>query len=207
MADSAQKILILFAHPSQDRSEVNRALFQQCQHQDNITAVDLYGEYPDYHINIEREQQRLVTHDIIIFLYPLYWYSTPAILKEWQDLVLEYGFAYGADGTALEGKTFFCAISAGGPEEAYQQQGFNHFTLNELLQPIEQTARLTGMRYLPPFALFSSRTAVDEGRLPAHIDDWQRLLTALQQGRLNLKLARQQNRLNNPLTTLIEAEL
>ena len=41
---------------------------------------------------------------MIVFQHPVYWYSSPAILKEYQDLVLEYGFAYGHDGHALDGK-------------------------------------------------------------------------------------------------------
>ncbi|MCV5371612.1 NAD(P)H-dependent oxidoreductase, partial [Escherichia coli] len=92
-----KKVLILFAHPSQHRSEVNTPLFKEAQKIEGVTCVDLYGEYPRFNINIDREQQRLREHDVVIFQFPLYWYSTPAILKEWQDLVLEYGFAYGTE--------------------------------------------------------------------------------------------------------------
>jgi len=148
MSNPDRKILVLFAHPSLDRSEVNVELLRASRAVDGISIVDLYGEYPTYQIDIDREQQRLLEHDVVIFMFPLHWYSTPAILKEWQDLVLEYGFAYGADGTALKGKTLLCAITAGGPEQAYRAEGFNHFTLRELLRPIEQTAILCGMRFL-----------------------------------------------------------
>ncbi len=185
MTDKSQRVLILFAHPSPERSEVNVPLLEASTSRTNVTLVDLYGEYPDYRIDIDREQQRLRDHDIVVFLFPMYWYSTPSILKEWQDLVLEYGFAYGSDGTALHGKTFLCVLSAGGAESAYRADGYNHFTLRELLQPLEQTASLTGMHYLPPFALFASRTAVEEDRLGQHIADWQALLDALLAGRVN----------------------
>lgn len=104
MAKESKKVLVLFAHPSQRRSEVNMPLFKAAKLVEGVTAVDLYGEYPDYHIDIDREQKRLLEHDVVVFQYPLYWYSTPSILKEWQDLVLEYGFAYGSSGTALHGK-------------------------------------------------------------------------------------------------------
>lgn len=174
-----KKVLVLFAHPSQHRSEVNAPLFKAAQKVEGVTAVDLYGEYPTYNINVEREQQRLLEHDVIVFQFPLFWYSTPAMLKEWQDLVLEYGFAYGSKGTALKGKLFLCALTAGGMEEAYQTDGFNHFTIQELLQPLEQTARLTGMKYLPPFALFGARTAAEEGRIGEHVAEYESLLNAL----------------------------
>ena len=182
---SEKKVLILYAHPSPHRSEVNQPRFNSACEVEGVTAVDLYYEYPTFNIDIEKEQRRLVEHDVIIFQFPLFWYSTPAILKEWQDLVLEYGFAYGRDGTALQGKTFFCAVSAGGNEEAYQTDGFNSFTVRELLSPIEQTARLTGMNYLPPFILFGSRTAAEENRIGDHIADWKRLLQALVQDQID----------------------
>ena len=176
------RVLILFAHPSLHRSEVNRHLLEASKGHEQVTVVDLYREYPTFLIDIEREQQRLRDHDVVVFMFPLYWYSTPAILKEWQDLVLEYGFAYGPGGTALHGKQFMCALSAGGAEKAYHAEGYNHFTIRELLQPLEQTASLTGMQYLPPFALFGARTATEEGRLNDHNVKWQQLLTALTQG-------------------------
>ena len=184
MSDPEKRVLILFAHPSTERSEVNMPLYEASTGREGVTVVDLYAEYPDYRINVEREQQRLRDHDVIIFMFPLYWYSTPSMLKEWQDLVLEYGWAYGKGGTALAGKTFLCAITAGGRESAYRDQGYNHYTVRELLRPLEQTAVLCGMHYLPPFALFGARTAVEEGRLEDHVAQWRVLLHRLQQGEL-----------------------
>ena len=170
---------------------------------DGITLVDLYAEYPDLQIDIDREQQRLVDHDIIIFQHPLYWYSTPAILKEWQDLVLEHGFAYGSEGTALHGKVFLNALTAGGLEEAYQTDGYNHFNIHELLRPMEQTARLCGMTFLPPFAMFGARPAVEEGRVPQHVSDWIRVLEALRDNRLEMDSAWGLPRLNIEIDSLI----
>ena len=192
-----ESILILFAHPSQHRSEVNRPLIEASRDFEGVTVVDLYAEYPDYHIDIEREQQRLRTHDTIIFMFPLYWYSTPAILKEWQDLVLEYGFAYGHDGIALRGKKLLCAISAGGNDNAYQTSGFNHFSIRELLRPIEQTATLCGMVYLPPFALFGSRTALEDGRIDRHIEAWRDLLRKLHRGEVDIGAVADADKIND----------
>ncbi|SMF26420.1 NAD(P)H-dependent oxidoreductase [Pseudobacteriovorax antillogorgiicola] len=198
------KILILFAHPAPYQSEVNLPLFWASKAEDDVTVVDLYGEYPRFRINIDREQQRLLEHDVLVFMFPLYWYSTPAILKEWQDLVLEYGFAYGADGAALKGKTFLCAVSAGGPAQAYCEEGYNHYTIRELLRPLEQTASLTGMNFLPPFALFSSRSAVEDSRLENHIQDWKRVLQALREGRVDYEAADRLNRINANLDLVIK---
>ncbi len=205
MGQATRRILLLFAHPSLERSEVNVELLQASYDIEGVTVVDLYGEYPDYRIDIEREQQRLRDHDVIVFMFPLYWYSTPAMLKEWQDLVLEYGFAYGHEGIALQDKIFLCAVTAGGSQQAYRAEGYNHFTLRELLTPLEQTARLTGMHYLPPFALFGSRSALEEGRIPDHVADWQRLLQALRDDAIDLERAVDLPQLNHDLNALMGA--
>ena len=201
---STRRILVLFAHPSLDRSEVNGPMAEAVRKLDGVTLVDLYAEYADFQIDIEREQQRLLEHDVIVFQHPLYWYSTPAILKEWQDLVLEHDFAYGSDGTALRGKIFFCALTAGGKEAAYCAEGFNHFTIRELLHPLEQMALLCGMTYLPAFALFGARTAVEEGRINQHVGDWTRLLEALRDSRLDIAAAQNLPRLNIDLDSIIK---
>ena len=167
---------------------------------DGVTLIDLYAEYPDFQIDIDREQAQLLAHDVVVFQHPLYWYSTPAILKEWQDLVLEHGFAYGTEGTALQGKIFFSALTAGGLEAAYCAAGYNHFTIRELLHPIEQSAMLCGMTYLPPFALFGARTAVEEGRVDRHIADWVRLLEAVRDNRIDIAGAQSLPQLNSVLS-------
>lgn len=204
--ESPRRVLVLFAHPSLDRSEVNRPLADATKARTNVTFIDLYAEYPRLDIDVDCEQQRLRNHDVIVFMHPLYWYSTPAILKEWQDLVLEYGFAYGSEGTALHGKIFFNAITTGGSVEAYSNKGYQHFPLRELLRPFEQTASLCGMTYLPPFTLFSARSAYEEKRIDAHIEDWLTLIEALQLRRLNIDQAKQQTILNADIDMLLGKE-
>jgi len=191
-----KKVLILYAHPSQHRSEVNQPLFDAASKIEGVTAVDLYGEYPTFNINIVKEQQRLLAHDVIIFQFPLFWYSTPAILKEWQDLVLEYGFAYGHGANALKDKVFLCALSAGGKADAYQTEGYLHFTIKELLRPLEQMATLSSMAYLAPFALFGARSAVEENRLGKHLILWKKLLNLLIEDKLDIPTAQSVEKLN-----------
>ena len=194
------KILILFAHPSQHRSEVNIPLLRASSGIDDVTPVDLYAEYPDFCFDIDLEQQRLREHDVIVFMFPLYWYSTPSILKEWQDLVLEHGFAYGHEGNELAGKILLCAVTAGGIEDAYRHSGYNHYSIRQLLCPIEQTAALCGMVYLPPFALFGSRTALEEGKVETHVKKWRRVLDCLRGGRIDYDRAAAAEKLDECLT-------
>ena len=180
-----RSILVLFAHPAQHRSEAHVLLSRVARGVAGVTFADLYAEYPRFEIDIDREQARLAAHDVIVFQHPVYWYSTPALLKEWQDLVLEYGWAYGQGGTALRGKIFLCAVTAGGPVEAYGPAGYHRFPLRVLLSPIEQTATLCGMIYLPPFALFAARRASRGATLALHAARYRRLLEALRDGRLD----------------------
>ncbi|WP_067664641.1 NAD(P)H-dependent oxidoreductase [Ferrimonas marina] len=185
-AQNTRRILILFAHPSQQRSEVNRPLSRTVRDLPGVTFVDLYHEYPTLEIDVRREQERLRQHDVVLFMFPFYWYSTPAILKEWQDLVLEYGFAYGHHGRELEGKLFLAVVSAGGDASAYSKSGYNHFPVRELMRPLEMTANLCHMRYLPPFFLFAARKAADEGRLKTHIESVTKLIDQLHREPLDL---------------------
>lgn len=201
------RVLILFVHPSPHRSQANIKLFHAAQHTPQVTAVDLYQEYPTYFINIEREQQRLREHDVVVFLFPLYWYSTPSILKQWQDLVLEHGFVYGHKGMALHGKQLLCAVTTGGAETAYQGEMAGHASIRQLLQPIEHTAKLIGMHYLPPFTLFSARTAKDQGRLEQHISHWQNLLTHLVTTGIHPEALAGDNTLNSYVAALKEQTL
>ncbi len=192
----ARTILVLYAHPSPERSQINSDLAAIAHATRGVTLVDLYALYPTFDIDVDVEQARLLEHDVVVFLHPLYWYSTPSILKEWQDLVLEYGFAYGHEGKALRGKLFFCAVSAGGPQSAYGEKGYNQYPLRTLMTPLEQTATLCSMVYLPPFALFGARTASDDGRAPAHAAGWRALLEAVRDDRLDLAAARRAPLLN-----------
>lgn len=203
MTSTGNRVLLLFAHPSIDRSEVNVELLAASQATPGVTVVDLYREYPNLQIEIDREQRRLLSHDVIVFMFPLYWYSTPSLLKEWQDLVLEYGFAYGEGGEALQGKVMLCSLTAGGPEDAYCTQGCNGYSLRELLRPLEQTARLCGMHFLAPFALFGARTALEEGRIDCHVRDWRRVLDALQERHFHVDAATDLDKLNDHLDELI----
>src|SRR5688572_21430172 len=100
----SRKVLILFAHPRFEHSEVNKVLIRSIESEPEITVHDLYEEYPDFNIDIQKEKELLRDHDIVIWHHPLYWYSAPPLLKQWIDLVLEYGWAYGPGGDALSGK-------------------------------------------------------------------------------------------------------
>jgi glutathione-regulated potassium-efflux system ancillary protein KefG len=178
------RVLVMFAHPAVHHSRVQRALLATAHSVAEITVHDLYEAYPDFDIDVPAEQALMMEHDVVIWQHPFYWYSTPPIIKQWEDLVLRHGWAYGGSGTALQGKRWLHAISAGGSDATYQPDGYNRFTMSELLRPLEQTAALCGMRWLPPFVVHGTHQLPDAA-LTSAAADYARLLVSLRDGTLD----------------------
>lgn len=195
----AKRILLQFAHPAFQRSTVNRHLVRAVVDIEGVTFNDLYERYPDFRIDVEREQQLLSDHDIFIFQHPFFWYSTPAILKEWQDLVLTHGWAFGTGGTALADKIALQAITAGGGEDTYKPAGSNRYTIRQLLAPFEQTCVLCNMTYLAPFIVHGTHQITSEADMLGSCEDFIQLIEALRDERIDLGRAASADRLTTDL--------
>ena len=193
------RILILFAHPAYHRSRANKRLVAAVRDLEGVTFHDLYEEYPDFSIDAKREQELLRQHEIIVFQHPLYWYSSPAILKEWQDLVLEFGYAYGDNGTALQGKKMLTAITTGGSAGDYSRDNLNHLTIHELLGPFNQTAAFCGMEYLPPFVVHGTQQTDWDDHMSQQVSDYRDALIGLRDGTLDLTSLHEGAYLNDAL--------
>jgi glutathione-regulated potassium-efflux system ancillary protein KefG len=176
----ASGVLLVLAHPAMERSRANRAMGTAALGAPGVTLLDLYETYPDFEIDVRAEQKRLLGCRCLVVQFPLYWYSTPALLKEWFDLVWLHGFAYGRGGTALKGKRMMAACSTGGDAPAYGRQGANRFTIEEFLRPLEQTAALCGMDWAAPFVLHASAVK-DEAALARESEAYRQRLLALAQ--------------------------
>lgn len=157
------KVLILFAHPMMEKSRTQVLMADAVRDLKKVFLHDLYEAYPNFDVDVEFEKELLLSHDTIILQHPMYWYSAPALVKQWLDLVLEHGWAYGKKGDKLSGKKMLNALSTGGPQAAYHPEGFNRHTVRQFLAPFEQTARLCKMDYLPPYVVHAShRTSAAE---------------------------------------------
>ncbi|MFZ4702689.1 MAG: NAD(P)H-dependent oxidoreductase, partial [Candidatus Methylumidiphilus sp.] len=133
----------------------------------NVRVNDLYLLYPKLYVDVEREQALLREADWVVFQHPFYWYSAPALLKEWMDVVLEQGFAYGQGGTALHKKIWLHSVTTGMADHAYTPEGINAATMTELLKPFERTARFCGMIWKDPL-IFHGAHDTEEGRINQH---------------------------------------
>ncbi len=199
---SGHKVLVLFAHPALEKSRVNRHLIAAVRDLPGVTFHDLYEAYPDFGINVEREQELLTMHDVIVLQHPFFWYSTPALVKEWEDMVLQHGWAYGSEGRALVGKKLLSAITTGGREDAYRPEGLSRFPIRQLLTPIEQTFRLCGMEYLPPFVVHGT-LGMKQSAIDAHAADYRRVVEALRDGNLEVGKSEELQRLNLDLEAVV----
>lgn len=172
------KILFQFVHPYPHRSRVNRALLEAVRNRPEVLINDLYSRYPRLHIDVEREQALLREAEWVVFQHPFYWYSAPSLLKEWIDVVLEQGFAYGPEGNSLRGKSWLQSVTTGMHGQTYTAEGLNRATMTELLKPFERTARFCGMDWLEPLIFHGSHDA-DDDSIERHCQTLLRLLAEI----------------------------
>jgi len=176
---SMSDTLILLAHPTLRHSRVNAALLEavkgmgaEAVHGAPMASKapevrDLYALYPDYFIDVAAEQAALQRARLIIWQHPLHWYSMPALMKLWVDEVLRFGWAYGPDGHALQGKWLWPVLSTGGNDDSYSPTGYNRHPFDAFLPPYRQTAALCGMHWVEPLVLHGAHH-VSEPALAAH---------------------------------------
>lgn len=158
-----KKTLLILSHPSLENSKFNKALIEEVRDCENLTIrhlEDLYGSDIKA-FDVDYEQKLLLEHDRVVFQFPWYWYSSPAMIKAYQDEVLTYGFAYGNAGDKLNGKEFKVATTVGAPDYAYQEGGWNKKSMNELLSPFQSMANLTGMTYTRAFKVHGTAAMND----------------------------------------------
>jgi len=177
-----KKVLCLFAHPNTQRSRANRRIIESLQGLPNVTVRAIYDLYPEFYIDVKKEQEILLSHDALFLQHPFYWYSMPPLLKLWMDTVLEYDWAYGPKGDKLKGKDFLLSLTAGGPLDSYGADGYNRFPMEAFFPPYEQTARLCGMKWHKPSVLHHS-TKVDDEKLLRHAELVRDRVSALAMGR------------------------
>ncbi len=136
------KTLMILAHPRIEESIGNKIISELTNKEDDVEIRHLNSLYPDFKIDIKAEQEAMENADTIIFQYPLYWYSTPAILKEWIDQVFEYGFAFGT-GAKLTGKKVIVSVTIGSGKKDYPQE-----VIDKMLFPFQGLAAYCKMNYV-----------------------------------------------------------
>ena len=172
------KILLIFSHGDFPNSKVNRVLLDGVTEMPDLTVHNLNVRYPDFTIDVPHEQALLLAHDIIVLQFPMYWYSCPALMKHWIDLVWARHFAYGGGNHKLAGKTLACAISAGGSADDFQPEGFYGYRFEDFLPPFEISAKFCKMVYRPPFYILDA-LELTPAELQDHVDRYRGWLDEL----------------------------
>lgn len=152
------KILIIFSHPLYEKSKINQIINEYIPNNEHITFHDLYEEYPYFEIDIHYEQKLLLEHDIIIWQHPLYWFSCPALLKQWIDMVLYFNKKDSISIDQLKGKSVLQIMTLGKKQvnEDMESRTNENNELLKYLTPFKKTVEFCNMNYLPPFFIQAS---------------------------------------------------
>lgn len=145
-------ILLVSGHSGlKNNSVANRTIIEEFHRLMPEAELSLLDElYPDFIINVEAEQQKLIKADVIILQFPVWWYSQPALLHKWMEDTFQHGFSHGTTGKALAGKKLIASFTAGAPAEAYTKEVMGYSVEEFVMPPVAATAFLTGMQLLEP---------------------------------------------------------
>ncbi|MCX8742543.1 NAD(P)H-dependent oxidoreductase [Lactobacillus sp. B3795] len=147
------KTLVLVSHPEYDNS-MTEAFLKQCQSDiENVDWVVLDNIQTDFTFDKEQEQQRLAQYDRILFQFPMYWYSAPALMKKYEDDVFTKNFIAFEQEGVLKGKEMGIITTLGDPIKDYQVGGREGFSISELLKPYQAIAQRGQMKFLKPFVI------------------------------------------------------
>jgi NAD(P)H dehydrogenase (quinone) len=137
--------------------------------------------------DIQRELDKLLWCDLLVLVFPLFWCSTPAIMKGWIDRVLVSGKTYGGkrfyDRGGLAGKKALVCTSLSGQEHMFAADGV-HGPILDMLRPLLQgTLAYVGMQVLEPFIAWHVPYISHGERLKA-LEAWRSRLQNLSQAKV-----------------------
>lgn len=155
------KILLINAHPNPAKSVANNAIIAEVTRRlPEITVHIIADNCRNGAFDLALEHKLLTDHDIIVFQFPLYWFSVPGLLKQWFDDVLTHGFAYGTSGTALKDKLAVFSFTAG-EDISSENPVIDGTPVKAMCAPLFLTANYCRMRNTDP--VFSGGMMFIEG--------------------------------------------
>lgn len=83
-----------------------------------------------YSEDVRREMQRIERNDATVMVFPVYWWSMPALLKGWIDRVWNNGWAYGA--RKFPQRRAWMIGVAGGLKDAFAKRGYDNAIQTQL---------------------------------------------------------------------------
>jgi putative NADPH-quinone reductase len=136
-----KNILIISGHTDTLHDSVaNKTILEQLETLlPGSRTVYLDRLYPDFQIDVQAEQEKLLWADTIVLQFPVFWFSMPSILHRWMEQVFLHGFSHGSTGDKLRDKLLVVSYTTGAPAEAMDWETF--FT------NLRGTCRFTGMQW------------------------------------------------------------
>lgn len=167
------KTLVLVFHRDLTQSKVNAHLTRAASNLPNVDVIDIKARHPDGEIDMfgkaAEDAQMLLAAERIVLQFPIQWYATPALLKNWIDAVLTrmYYVMAESEGDQLIGTPLMVTATAGNTSEAYSRNGANYYSIDEILTPLKATAHRCGLPWHAPFVLFEAGKLDDAGQASA----------------------------------------
>lgn len=112
--------------------------------------------------DVQAEIDKLLSADLVVFQFPIWWFSMPAILKGWIDRVLVYGLFTSRrryNEGVFAGRRAIVSVTAGGPESTFSPGGRNG-DIDLILWPLHFTLHYMGYTVLPHFAAYGVAAAI-----------------------------------------------
>jgi NAD(P)H dehydrogenase (quinone) len=141
--------------------------------------------------DIEAEMQKVRDAEILVFQFPLWWGSAPAVLKGWFDRVLAMGFAWNADARfdkgLLRGKRALIVTTVGDPESFYSVDGMHRASVEQHLYSLtHNTLAFCGLDVLESFIVHNT-TAASKEDLETSVERYRTMLQSINQAPLLYK--------------------
>lgn len=133
-------ILIISGHTDLNDSVANKKILELlAESLPQSRQVLLDKLYPDFAIDVEAEQEKLLWADIIVLQFPVFWFSMPSLMHRWMECTFLHGFSHGSSGDKLRGKKLVLSYTTGAPSDAVPFDDFFLF--------LKAAAQFTGMEY------------------------------------------------------------
>lgn len=171
------KTTILISHPNLDNSIFNNYLADIHKKNELFCVHSLDKNRINGYFDIEKETTILRQSKAIVWQFPIYWYNSPASLRDWQDQVLS-PIVYSAD-NFVKNLPVMVVFTAGAAEEHYSHEGLNRYTAEEMLRPFEMTANAAGMIWKKPLGFYGCSGTPDEKTLARMASVYEKRLTEL----------------------------
>lgn len=150
------KTLVIVAHPQLANSSTESFLKAAVDNENNVMWHELKTPF-----DISQEQELLKSATRIIFQFPLYWYSAPAILKQWLDEVWNSQLT---SSYLLKGRELGIVTTVAHSASAFQPGASQGYTIAEILRPYQALAHAMEMKYLPPLPIYQFAQQSEEER-------------------------------------------